>query len=696
MQRRQFLKSMGQGLLATSLLSISGIRCLAKKPPNIVFIMSDDHGFQAISAYGGKLNQTPNIDRLAKEGVLFEQSFVTNSICAPSRAVMLTGKYSHLNGVIDNSKVFDNQQQTFPNILRANGYQTAIIGKWHLKCEPTGFDYWNVLPGQGNYYNPDFIEMGQRKRVDGYVTDLITDFALDWLQNKRDPQKPFCLLLHHKAPHRNWMPNIKYLHKYDDVEIPVPDTFFDDYSTREAAKTQEMEIARHTFLDYDLKVPDMPGQQDETEWEKMGSRMWQSTWRRMSDEQRAAWQKAYGPKNEAFRRAKLKGKELAKWKFQRYIKDYLRCIDSVDENVGRVLDYLDRSGLRENTIVVYTSDQGFYLGEHGWFDKRWIYEPSLRMPLLVRYPAEVPSGVRNTEDMVLNLDFAPTFLDFAGLKVPEDMQGRSFRPILTGKTPTDWRKAIYYHYYEYPAWHMVKRHYGIRTKRYKLAHFYYDIDEWELFDLQKDPDELHNVYNDPAYAEVVKQLKAELEKLRAQYGDTNLQKYLPSKPQMVRHKAQGKKVRYLIPPDSRYDTGAATLVDGFAFTDGTYSNINLKTGWQGFEGGNMELVIDLGKEQLIETISAQFLQQIESWIFMPVAVKFSLSGNGQQFTVIGQLPNSISERAAESVIHSFRINGIGQRARFVKIKAKNRKTCPSWHPGAGGKAWIFCDEIVVL
>ena len=693
MQRRQFLKSLGKGVLASSFLSLPLTQCTANPRPNILFIMSDDHGFQAISAYNGKLNKTPNIDRLAKEGVLFEQSFVTNSICAPSRAVLLTGKYSHLNGVIDNSKVFDGKQQTFPKILQAHGYQTAMIGKWHLKSDPTGFDYWNILPGQGHYYNPDFIEMGQRKRLTGYVTDLITDIALDWLKNKRDKQKPFCLLLHHKAPHRNWMPNIKYLHKYDDVKIPVPDTFFDDYATRQAAKEQEMEIARHLFLDFDLKVPDWPGEKEENAWEKIGTRLWEGEWKRMTDEQRAAWQKAYKPKNEAFRKARLKGKDLALWKYQRYIKDYLRCIDSVDENVGKVLEYLDQAGLAENTLVIYTSDQGFYLGEHGWFDKRWIYEPSLRMPLLVRYPAEVPAGVRNKEDMVLNLDFAPTFLDFANVQIPADMQGQSFRPVLKGKTPNNWRKAVYYHYYEFPAWHMVKRHYGIRTRRYKLAHFYYDIDEWELFDLKKDPNELNNVFNDPAYASVVRELKRELQQLREFYGDTELDKYLPAQPKKVNHVAIGKSIRYLTKPSKRYDQNPQTLVDGRVFEDGTYSIIDLKKGWQGFEGKDAVIVIDLGRSMEINTIAAQFLQQIESWIFMPTSVLFLTSLDGRSFKKLIELPNSISEKSAESIVRTFRAGNLRINTRYIKMIARNRKSCPAWHAGAGEKAWIFIDEI---
>ena len=512
--RREFLKATVLGTSALMMPSLL-LNCGESTRPNILFIMTDDHAVQAISCFGSKINKTPNIDRLAANGMRFQNSFVTNSICAPSRAVLLTGKYSHLNGQIDNKVTFDGSQVTFPKLLQGAGYQTAMIGKWHLKSDPTGFDYWNILPGQGQYYNPDFIEMGELKNHVGYATDLTTDFGLEWLEN-RDKTKPFCLLLHHKAPHRNWLPGPNHLTMYDDVEIPMPETFFDDYSTRsDAAREQEMTIAHHTNLAFDLKVP---AEGDSSNLEGLDLAYLKNL-ERMTEDQRKAWEAAYNPKNEAFKKANLQGKELAKWKYQRYIKDYLRCIASVDDNIGRVLDFLDENGLAENTIVVYTSDQGFYLGEHGWYDKRFMYEESLRMPLIVRYPKEIQQGVA-TEDMVLNLDFAPTFLDLAGVQIPREIQGESFRPILQGKTPRDWRESIYYHYYEYPDWHMVKRHYGIRTKRYKLIHFYYDIDAWEFYDLQNDPQELNNLYGDPAHQEIIERLKVELERLRKQYGDS--------------------------------------------------------------------------------------------------------------------------------------------------------------------------------
>ena len=493
--------------------------------PNILYIMSDDHAYQAISCYGSIINKTPNIDRLAQGGVRFTQSFCTNSVCAPSRAVLLTGKYSHLNGVVDNVETFDGSQETFIKILQRAGYSTALFGKWHLKSDPTGFDYWNILPGQGLYYNPDFIDMGKRVRRPGYVTDLITDDCLSWIR-QQNSGKPFCALLHHKAPHRNWMPDQKHLSTFEGEDIPLPPTFNDNYATRsEAAYRQEMRIADHLTLSTDLKFEPDTLREAVSQADRTDLRNWRMMFNRLSDEQKKAWQAAYEPRNDEFRKAGLKGEALARWKYERYIKDYLRCIASIDDNVGRVLDYLDESGLAENTIVVYTSDQGFYLGEHGWFDKRFMYEESLRMPLIVRYPAEVTPRV--SDDMVLNLDFAPTFLDFAGVSVPEEMQGESLRSLLRGRTPENWRRSMYYHYYEYPGWHMVKRHYGIRTERFKLIHFYYDIDAWELYDLQADPHELRNLYSDPKYAQTVADLKAELAQLRRKYKDTDEKKFLP-------------------------------------------------------------------------------------------------------------------------------------------------------------------------
>jgi len=493
-----------------------------QKPPNILFIMSDDHAYQAISAYGYGLNSTPNIDRIAKEGAIFTRAFVTNSICAPSRAVMLTGKFSHRNGKIDNEVPFDWNQMSFPKLLQQNGYQTALIGKIHLDGIPQGFDYWNVLPGQGEYYNPDFIENGIPKQMHGYVTTLTTEFALNWLDKKRDKSKSFCLLYHQKAPHRNWLPEEKYLNLFEDHEFPFPANFFDDYSSRgTAANEQKMGIVKDMEWGQDMKFENDPYTGDPTKFAYNIDRM--------DDQQKLAWRSAYNPRNEAFIKSRPEGKELAKWKYQRYLRDYLRCVQSVDDGVGEILDYLDENGLTENTIVVYTSDQGFYLGEHGWFDKRFMYEESLRTPLLIRYPKEIKSGTVITR-MVQNLDFAPTFLNYAGIKPEDEMQGESFRKLFSGDT-LKWRDAIYYHYYEYPGYHSVKRHYGVRTERYKLIHFYYDVDEWELYDLEKDPQEMKSVYDDPAYSEVRASLYKKLDELRVKYKDSdeNARSFLPAK-----------------------------------------------------------------------------------------------------------------------------------------------------------------------
>jgi arylsulfatase A-like enzyme len=469
--------------------------------PNIVFVYCDDHAYQAISAYqsitpyGLDLNRTPNIDRLAKEGMRFDNCYVTNSICGPCRAVVQTGKYSHKNGFYCNGDRFDGSQQTFPKLLQKAGYQTAVIGKWHLGTHqvPQGFDYAEVLIGQGPYYNPPMLRNGQRVNHTGYTTDIITDLTLAWLKEKRDPNKPFMLMYQHKAPHRNWQPGPKHLNLYDDRTIPEPDTLFDDYKNRATpAKTQDMTIAE-TLNPSDLKL--VPP-------------------RNLTPEQRTKWDAAYGPKNEAFAEANLEGRELVRWKYQRYMKDYLRCIASVDENLGRVLKYLDETGLADNTVVIYTSDQSFYLGEHGWFDKRWIYEESLRTPLLVRWPGEIEPGSTN-DQIVSNLDFAETFLDLAGADVPGDMQGASLVPLFRGKRPADWRKCFYYQYYEFPGAHDVRRHYGVCDGRFKLIHFYEpSVDEWELFDLHHDPKELCSVYGVEKYAADQARLKEQLARLQ--------------------------------------------------------------------------------------------------------------------------------------------------------------------------------------
>lgn len=501
------------------------------KRPNIIYIMSDDHAFQAISAYGHNLNNTPNIDRIAKEGAIFSRAFVTNSLCAPSRAVMLTGKHSFINGKVDNVQPFNWEQDNFPKLLQKNGYQTAMVGKIHMDGLPQGFDYSAVLPGQGSYYNPNFIINGNMEQIHGYVTDITTDLALDWLKN-RDTEKPFCLLYHQKAPHRHWLPAERHYKKYLKMTFPVTETLFDDYEGRgTAAKSAEMNILKDMYWAGDSKIS--PEVMDElgitqTSVNDKSALENKSNLGRMDAEQRASWDSAYNPMIEDFK-AKyptMSQEDLMHWRYQRYMQDYIACIASVDEGVGRVLDYLDENGLAENTIVVYTSDQGFYLGEHGWFDKRFMYEESLRTPLMIRYPKEIKPGT-TIDAMVQNLDFAPTFLDYAGVQIPADIQGESFRKLVDGET-SEWRDAIYYTFYEYPSIHMVKRHYGVRTNRYKLIHFYYDIDEWELYDLEKDPQEMKNVYDDPEYTNVRENMHKRLAEMREKYGDSdeNDQHYL--------------------------------------------------------------------------------------------------------------------------------------------------------------------------
>ncbi|MEC3908650.1 sulfatase [Tamlana sp. 2201CG12-4] len=482
-----------------------------KVQPNIIYIMSDDHAQRAISAYGPDLNKTPNIDRIAKEGAIFKNSFVSNSICAPSRAVMLTGKFSHLNGQTDNLRSFDGSQQTYPKILQANGYQTALIGKWHLKSDPTGFDFWSVHIGQGDYYNPDFKEMGKTKRYKGYSPDIVKENGINWLEN-RDKEKPFAMLLHFKAPHRNWMPALSKLEMYEDKEFDLPSNFFDNYENRgRASKEQEMSIYEDMELEWDLK---MNGAGTAFEKEKFERKL-----SRFTTEERQQWDAFYNKINEDFKSKNPQGKDLAIWKYQRYLRDYLKVVSSVDDNIGDVLNYLDEHGLAENTIVVYTSDQGFYMGEHGWFDKRFMYEESLRTPLLIRYPAKIkPKTVVN--GMVQNIDYAPTFLDYAGIDTPSGIQGESIRPLLEGKKD-EIRDAIFYQYFEYPGPHAVKRHFGIRTSRYKLIHFYYDVDEWEFYDLEKDPNEMKNQYANPNYKAIIKELKIKLKDLRTKYKDSD-------------------------------------------------------------------------------------------------------------------------------------------------------------------------------
>jgi arylsulfatase A-like enzyme len=475
---------------------LGGSAVAATKPANILFIFADDHASQAISAYNHplKLVQTPNLDRIAKEGMLFQRALVPNSICGPSRAVIQTGKYSHINGFIDNGSRFDSSQQTFPKLLQKAGYQTAVIGKWHLVSDPVGFNHWHILPGQGAYYNPPMIRDGERVQHTGYATDLITDFSLAWLK-QRDKAKPFVLMMQHKAPHREWSPAHRHLGWDQGRKHPEPPTLFDDYSGRGRAEhEQDMTLAK-TFTARDAKLAAPPS---------------------LNAEQRKVWDAYYEPRNAAFQQASLSGQDLVRWRYQRYMHDYLGTVLAVDESVGRVLKFLDDEGLAENTLVVYSSDQGFYLGEHGWFDKRWIYEESLTTPMMIRWPGVTRPGTRSNA-LVSILDLPETFLAAAGQPIPADMQGRSLVPVLQGQIPADWRKSFYYHYYEFPGAHSVRRHYGVVTDRYKLFHFYEpDMNYWTLIDREKDPLELKNVYDDASYAATRRTLHAELARLRTE------------------------------------------------------------------------------------------------------------------------------------------------------------------------------------
>jgi arylsulfatase A-like enzyme len=466
--------------------------------------------------------QTPNIDRITKEGMLFKRCLVPNPICGPSRAVILTGKYSHQNGFYHNASRFNGEQQTFPKLLQKAGYQTAVIGKWHLVSDPTGFDHWHILPGQGIYYNPPMIRNGERVRHEGYTTDLITDFSIEWLKN-RDKSKPFMLMSQHKAPHREWAPNLKHLGWSKDRKFPEPDTLFDDYSGRGPAEREQDMTLEKTFSQLDAKLVPPPG---------------------INEEQKKVWDAYYEPRNEEFRKANLKGKDLVRWRYQRYMHDYLGTVLSIDESVGRLLKYLDDEGLAENTLVVYSSDQGFYLGEHGWFDKRWIYEESLTTPLMARWPGVTKPG-SSSSAMVSVLDFPETFLQAAHVPIPSDMQGRSLMPILQGRTPEDWRTSFYFHYYEFPAVHSVRKHYGVVTDRYKLFHFYEpDMNYWTLIDREKDPKELKNVYGARGYTRVQKELHEELTRLRAELkvpAEDPPDSLMPSAAQRKTGKTGGKK-----------------------------------------------------------------------------------------------------------------------------------------------------------
>lgn len=555
-----------------SLLSFAALSCVAataqaqhkpadaQRRPNIVYIMCDDHAFQCISAYGSpisKLAPTPNIDRIAERGMRFDRAFVENSLSTPSRACLMTGLYSNQNGQRQLGEGIDTTRTFFTEQLQQAGYQTAVVGKWHMGCDPKGFDYYHIYNDQGQYYNPQYRGTdtdGKYIVEEGYSTDLTTDHALSFIEH-RDTNKPFCLLLHHKAPHRNWLANTKYFGMYDNVNFPMPETFYDDYETRgSAVRTQKMSVTKDMRWEQDFKVPEMLDTANADSWDSYLSLM--NEVNRMNPEQRIAWGKYYFPRNRRLLEARLTDKELDEWKYQNYIRDYMSVIKSVDESVGRVLDYLDSHGLTDNTIIVYTSDQGFYMGEHGWFDKRFMYEESLRTPLLIAYPGHIQPGTVCNK-LVQNIDYAPTFLDLAGISKPKELPGRSLTPLFkAGDKVKVWRSSIYYHYYDYPTYHMVRKHDGVRTDRYKLIHFYGEggldavkenkyqrqpgtrehgcmtyltslgyfepkdsaVNYNELYDLQADPHELNNLYGKPGYEKITKQLQKQLTDYRKGIG----------------------------------------------------------------------------------------------------------------------------------------------------------------------------------
>lgn len=508
-------------ILNSLAFSIVGANAQEHQKPNVIYIMSDDHAVQAISAYGhpvGTVAQTPNLDRIANEGILFNGSYCGNSISGPSRATVLTGKHSHANGFKKNNGVpFNSDQITMPKILQENGYRTAMIGKWHLGSKPTGFDHWLMLNDQGQYFNPQFITENDTTIHMGYATDLITDYSINWIEEQRKTKKPFFIMIHHKAPHRSWMPAPRHYYKFENTEFPVPETLFDDYNTRtRAAKEQMMTIDKHMFLGYDLKLSDSVGS---TNWINDGMK---ASFGNMTAEEKKLYKASYQKTNDEFNKNKPTGKDLVKWKYQRYMRDYCATITAVDENVGRLLDYLEKSDLDENTVVIYTSDQGFYLGEHGWYDKRFMYEESMRMPLLMKFPKSIKPG-KQTNALVQNIDYAPTILDFCGIEKPKEMHGVSFKQVVEDGKPKTWRKSLYYRYYEYNKWiHYVMPHVGVKQERYKLIAFHSPKDEvyWELYDLKNDPQEMTNIFGTKGTHKITRNLKNELQNLANLYNDT--------------------------------------------------------------------------------------------------------------------------------------------------------------------------------
>lgn len=667
----------------TSALVIQSVFGLAQnklRQPNIIFIMSDDHASKAISCYDGSINQTPNIDRIAQNGVKFSNCFSTNALSGPSRACILTGKLNHKNGMINNDVVFDSAQVTLPKILQNNGYQTAKVGKWHLKSIPSGFQFYAVLPGQGEYFNPDFIENGIKIREEGYVTDIITDKSLEWI-DQRDTSKPFFIMIHQKAPHRPWLPKLENITVYDTAQIPLPSNFYDDYSTRcRAAYEQKMTIVDHLNPYFDLKIMDSSATEP----------YYFTDFNRLSNTERAIWDSIYSLRNKILSDSSLTDQELDYWKYRRFLNDYLATIKSVDENVGRVLDYLKEHHLEENTIVVYTSDQGFFLGEHGWFDKRFMYEESAQMPLLIQYPEKIEKQI-SCEQMVMNIDFAPTFLEWAGIEVPYEMQGSSFASFIDDQQLL--REAVYYHYFEYPGEHQVKRHYGIRTNEFKLIHFYDDIDAWELYDLTSDPHEMNNVFNQIEYVSIQNELMVKLKELQVLYQDTDLttNSEILNIPNLIQNKS------YVIQNQNsiRYKGSSISPL-----TDGIIENPNItssyaKRVWVGLEGKDLDFQLDVQNGSNYKNVEIRFLDLAESWIFQPQKVEVYLYYKNQKTPKKIEPPFVLVDRPTGGSIVIYQAQVDQKELLRFEIKARNQGVCPEGHPGAGKPAWLFIDEIMV-
>lgn len=665
--------------LSASVFSMpSAIQAQTSKP-NIILIVSDDHTTQAISSYGSTINKTPQIDRIAQNGIRFNSAFCTNAVSGPSRACILTGKLTHRNGMINNEVVFDTNQTTLPHILQQHGYQTAVFGKWHLKSLPSGFSHYEVLPGQGEYMNPDFIEDGRFVQKKGYVTHIITDDAIAWLK-QQNIRQPFYLMIQHKAPHRPWLPELKFIHSHDSIQYPLPDNFYDDYTSRSAAaREQRMRIRKDLEAEPDLKLNGAPVSSPNLDYG------------RLSEDERIAYIQAYEKRNQNIPKDITDSIAWDTWKFQRYLSDYLSCIESVDEQTGRLLDFLKETKLDENTLIIYTSDQGFFLGEHGWFDKRFMYEESLRMPLLMQFPGHIKPHTENNQ-LVMNIDFAPSILEWAGISIPPEMQGKSFVPYLQSDSLL--REFTYYHYFEYPGEHHVKRHVGIRSKRYKLIHFYYDIDAYEMYDLNSDPHEMHSIFGDSAYATVQATLLKHLHTMQVAYGDTS--EVFPQPDLCISNAWHHASYTHVNAPSAKYpDRNNHQLLDGIIANSENTSG-GLSQAWVGFEGNDIDLHMNIPSSKKAAYIELSFLDRPESWIFKPLAIHLFMKGkNATKQLELPVLQSEFIPCKTGGNRYIVRYTLPPHPTGEIQIQAKNKGICPAGHPGAGKPAWLFIDEIRV-